>query len=86
MAISNPGRNIPCNHTKELSLAHVVKKATGGSLPFKPCETAGQSTERLLQPLNRLAHVTMFLLVIPDCATSLRPEDSIDGSIVIASP
>ena len=36
MAVSNPRRNIPYDYTPELSLAHVAKKATGGSLPSRP--------------------------------------------------
>ena len=36
MAVSNPSRNIPCDYRPELSLAHVAKKATGGSLPSRP--------------------------------------------------
>ena len=36
MAVSNPWGNIPHDHTPELSLAHVAKKETGGSLPSRP--------------------------------------------------
>ena len=36
MAVSNPSRNIPRDYRPELSLAHVAKKATGGSLPSRP--------------------------------------------------
>ena len=38
MAVSNPRRNIPHDYTPELSLAHVAKKATGGSLPSRPAK------------------------------------------------
>src|SRR6266576_501428 len=36
MAVSNPRRNIPRDYKPELSLAHLAKKATGGSLPSRP--------------------------------------------------
>src|SRR5258707_7325442 len=36
MAVSNPRRNIPRDYRSELSLAHIAKKAAGGSLPSRP--------------------------------------------------
>ena len=39
----------------------------------------------LCDRMRRLAYVAVCLLVIPDCAASLRPKDSVDGSMVISS-
>jgi hypothetical protein len=55
MAVSNPWGNIPHDHTPELSLAHIAKKGDRRFAPLSPYDTAGQSTERLLQLLNRSA-------------------------------
>ena len=50
--VTNPSRNIPYDYSPEPSLAHVTKEATGGFAPLSPYETAGQSTEKLLQLLT----------------------------------
>jgi hypothetical protein len=64
---------------------------TGGPLPFLPAKTAGQSTEKICSFLTglrnendgRLTYVTVLSFVCSDCGPRLRPQDSVDGAVVI---
>jgi hypothetical protein len=55
MAVNNPRRNIPCDYKPELSLAHVAKKETGGSLPSRPAKPPANQRKDYVQLLDRSA-------------------------------
>src|SRR5438045_1124794 len=77
------------NSRHTLFLTDHIERATGGSLPFRPANTAGQSTERRFwsNPAwleeSHLAHVAVFPFVRPNCVPGLWPQDSVNGSAVI---
>ena len=78
--VQNPSRNIPRNHTPELSLVHATKKGDRRLAPLSPYETAGQSTETIIVTCGlcdrndaQLACVIVLFLVRPDRAACLWP-------------
>ena len=51
MAVSNLGRNIPCNYRPKLSLAHIAKKGDRRSAPLSPRENRRPINRKTRDPL-----------------------------------